>query len=463
MWNINDIIACTQGVAHNISSSTPIKRFVIHTQHIKPHDIFVALPPTPHKHGGLYIPEAERLRAIILYDHSTPTLPSPDTPSIQVPCILSALKKLAHFKLHKDNSKKILITGSHGKTTTKYILQHISPRATYSNLKNLNTSISVGLAILNQPNSPPISIFELGVSQIGEMDKTLAYFPEKSCDVAIITSIAPVHMEGFGSIDNIICEKVKIFQRLHKKGVVICEGDRPHTPHILEAAKPYRVATFGESTECLFYAHHITSTPDITTHFQLQSPAGEFSVTSPLMGKHMVRNITASIAALLSASAENTPPLPDVIASLKTMEPCTARGQIHVFSHGIICDYSYSAGSIDAIESNLQAFATIPSEASFAIIGDMAEQGHERYRQIHAELYQSLSRHLIHKIYLVGPIMQSLVPASQHFIHATNYEDVVNAITKHLVPNSKIFIQGSRHFRLEDCVQLIKKHDQNHH
>lgn len=452
-WTKSHILDATKN-AVQINNVTQINTFRVHTKDLQPQDAFIALPPWPNNHGGAYIPEAARKGAIIVYDKTTPIKPTTDTPSIQVPCIKTMLQQLAHFRSQFITNKKIILTGSHGKTTTKEVLRQLVPGA-FVTQENFNTDISLCLTNINAPLDAPLYVFESGITQLHEMDHSLKYFCPQSIDAAIITSIAPVHLEFLKTIENIIEQKTKIFSLLKHTGFAIVEGDRPYTHDLTQRAQPFSTAYFGENDTCDLRIQGASVNKD-GSFFSLTYKEQTFDCTTPLLGTHMVRNVACAILALLKTDLCPTQPsLQRIIHALPHLQPYTGRGTLSPFQHGIIHNYSYAAGSLVCVRPNLEAFSKIPAKMRYLVIGDMAEQGADRVQAVHEELAQILQKTPYDHLYLVGPIMQSIVPQSEKVHHEGVYSHIVEDIKKHAIPGTRVFVQGSRSFALEHFVDAL--------
>ena len=120
----------------------------------------------------------------------------------------------------------VAITGSSGKTTVKEMVAAILVLAgqTLATKGNLNNDIGVPLTLLRLKESDKYAVIELGASAEGEIE----YTSKLVCpDIALITNIAPAHIEGFGSIEAISRAKSEIFDGLVNNGTAIINLDEP--------------------------------------------------------------------------------------------------------------------------------------------------------------------------------------------------------------------------------------------
>lgn len=120
-----------------------------------------------------------------------------------------ALCELAKEYLRRVSPKTAAITGSVGKTTTRE-LTAAALREKYrvhSAIRSFNTLTGCSLTILAMPEETDVLVLELGTNHFGEISEMVANFPP---ELAVITEVAPCHLEGFGSVEGVLCAKTEI-------------------------------------------------------------------------------------------------------------------------------------------------------------------------------------------------------------------------------------------------------------
>ena len=125
--------------------------------------------------------------------------------------VTSLIGKICSRWMDNFEGYTIAITGTNGKTTSKDLIHHILNKLGYQSCKtegNFNTSIGVPLSIFSFSDNADYYILELGANQVGDI-KHLSSIVKPNC--AILTNISDAHLEGFGSLENIIKEKTSIF------------------------------------------------------------------------------------------------------------------------------------------------------------------------------------------------------------------------------------------------------------
>ena len=131
-----------------------------------------------------------------------------------------ALRQIAEMKREKFQGKLIAVTGSSGKTSVKEtIFSALNQRFSVCKTKgNLNNEIGVPLSVLANKLDSDFWVIEMGASKIGDI-KHLCEIAKP--DVAIINNIQRAHIEGFGSIENIVIAKSEIYLDLTSSGIAI--------------------------------------------------------------------------------------------------------------------------------------------------------------------------------------------------------------------------------------------------
>ena len=139
---------------------------------------------------------------------------------------LRAIGELAKAYDRRIHNKKVAITGSVGKTTTKEFVaavlsEHLRLHKTEG---NYNSTLGMPLSLLTMKNDTQVSVLEMGMSNFGEIEY-LSRIAEP--DIAVITNIGSSHMEFLGSRENICRAKLEIIRGLKADGLVFLNGDEP--------------------------------------------------------------------------------------------------------------------------------------------------------------------------------------------------------------------------------------------
>lgn len=183
------------------------------------------------------------------------------------------------------------ITGSYGKTSTKFYLNKLLS-AKYNVLmtpESYNTTMGVVKTVRGSLNATyDYFICEMGAKGVGEI--------KEICDIvhpkhSMITSIGEQHLETFKSVDNIIKTKFEIADCI-TDGTVFLNYDNEY---IRNRKTDKHIVSYGLTKDCEYYADNISVSvkgTSFTVHHGGES--GDFS--TKLIGAHNVQNILGAIA-----------------------------------------------------------------------------------------------------------------------------------------------------------------------
>lgn len=202
-----------------------------------------------------------------------------------------AKKRLKHL----TSLKKVGITGSYGKTSTKQILYHLirleyetcPTPASYNNEMGLTRTIREFLKEKHE-----VLIAEMGADHVGEIER-LASFIHPS--IGIITGIGPQHIQTFGSMNRIIKEKMKLVEALPEDGCAILNMDNPHIRDYV-IHNQCNIIRYGiDSDDVDMKAIHV-KVNQYGTSFLLVYQGMTIPFHTHLLGKQHVSNILGAIA-----------------------------------------------------------------------------------------------------------------------------------------------------------------------
>lgn len=209
----------------------------------------------------------------------------------------SAQEKIKNLK-EKNNLKVLGITGSFGKTSTKFIADTILSESL--NVKNTpssyNTPMGLSKVINNDLNgSYEVFIAELGAKQKGEIEEVAKLVQP---DIGIITAIGPTHMHMFKSIENIMNTKYELIENLPEDGVAIFNYDNDYVKVLADKTEIKTLRYGMDNTENLdIYAKDIEVNERGSEFTLVIRELGEIKCTTRLLGKHNISNLLAAISA----------------------------------------------------------------------------------------------------------------------------------------------------------------------
>lgn len=195
-----------------------------------------------------------------------------------------------------SNLIKIGITGSYGKTSTKNIIQSMISEQYNSLMTPASFNTPNGITITIREMLKPIHqvfVCEMGADKVGEITELVKYVKPT---IGVVTSIGPQHLQTFGSLDNIINEKMQMIELLPDNGVGIINIDNEYIRNYNIKNKNIKVITYGiTSRDADYYAKDITYNPN-GSKFTVVHGNEEVELETKLLGELNVLNILSSIA-----------------------------------------------------------------------------------------------------------------------------------------------------------------------
>ena len=313
---------------------------------------------------------------------------------------------LSRLILKKYQPKIIGITGSVGKTSAKEAVYCVLKEKyrTRRNIKNYNNEIGVPLTIIGSESGkknifkwigvclkalqlylfkskkyPEILILEMGADKPGDISYLVKLAP---CDIGIVTAIgdqAPVHMEFFSDINELIKEKQNIIAHLEKDNWAIVNQDDERVRGMKGSTKA-KTLSFGLDKDSQIKAIEIKITKDpkqekIGLGFKLQYKGSIVPVfLKGVLGKHQIYAALIGSAAGVALDMN----LVDIANRLRSFKPLPGRmNLIAGVKNTVIIDDSYNsspAACLAALEV-LEKIDLEPGKKKFAVLGDMAELG----------------------------------------------------------------------------------------
>ncbi len=289
---------------------------------------------------------------------------SPDRPAIVVEDPRIALGKIAAGELDRIGMKKVGVTGSVGKSTTKEMIACVL-EGDYRVSKtpaNFNNDLGMPMAILAMAESTEVAVLEMGMSHFGE----IAYLSNIARpDAAVIINVGTMHMENLGSRQGILQAKLEILEGMGSDSCLLLNGDND----MLRSWTPHReVGWFGESEGCQVRAVDARQGPGFV-RYSVRWAGEPFEVCLPLEGMHYVSDSLAAVSVGLHMGV--TPAkIAERLANFKTME---GRQEIYEAKGFTIIQDCYNAGP-ESMEAALNVLAR-RSGKRIAVLGDMLELG----------------------------------------------------------------------------------------
>jgi UDP-N-acetylmuramoyl-tripeptide--D-alanyl-D-alanine ligase len=333
-----------------------------------------------------------------------------DAPLLVVEDVLAGLVDLARAARARLGAQVIAVTGSVGKTSTKEVLRRVlgAQGPTHASAASFNNHWGVPLSLARCPASVRFAIFEIGMNHAGEIEPLVQLVRPQ---VAIITTVEPVHLEFFAGIEAIADAKAEIFTGLESGGAVVLNRDNSQFARLTRHARKRgisRIVSFGANRKSdarlLDVSLHAACS---AVHANILGHDVTYKLGMP--GRHMAMNSLAVLAAASLAGAD----LALAALSLSQIEPAAGRGvrrALEVASgEATLIDESYNANpaSMAAALNVLGRAAVGPHGRRIAVLGDMLELG-PTGPELHRGLIDAIKANHIDLVYCCGPLMRNL-------------------------------------------------------
>ncbi len=284
---------------------------------------------------------------------------------------LRAVGELAKAYDRRINHRKVAITGSVGKTTTKEFVASVLSEGfrVHKTEGNYNSNIGMPLSMLSMQNDTEVSVLEMGMSNRGEIEY-LSRIAEP--DIAIVTNIGSSHMEHLGSRENICHAKMEIVKGLRAGGTLLLNGDDPMLrAYLTPGVTPVFV---GIDTPCDFRALNIRTGLGNTVFDIAYNGKLIKGITIPVVGKHNVYAALYAFAVGIRLGLDEQ----TVINGLTKYRPVGMRQLIYKVGGITVIEDCYNASpeSMRAAINVLQSQSgAMHSGRMCAVLGDMYELG----------------------------------------------------------------------------------------
>ena len=258
----------------------------------------------------------------------------------------------ARRKLRKKNYRHIIrigITGSYGKTSTKFALATILSEK-YNVLatpESYNTTMG-NVRVIREQLKPEHQVFisEMGARRVGDISEICDFVKPQ---IGIITSIGPQHLETFKTIEKVTQTKAELINTMDSDGVVFLPIDNQYCSNLYSKEKKKKYSYSLNNKVADVYAKDIVLNEN-GSNFIAVTPIGEISCTTKLLGEHNIENILGCIAITIHMGLSKE----QIEAGVRKIEPVPHRLQILKSGNGnIVIDDAFNSnptGSKMALE-----------------------------------------------------------------------------------------------------------------
>jgi len=371
---------------------------------------------------------------------------------LQVDDTLKALQLLGAAARRLWGKPLLAVTGSAGKTTTKEILAHIlSTRfRVMKSSGNLNNHIGLPLQLLKLEAEHDLGVVEMGMNHAGEI-RALGELAHH--DLAVVTAVAPVHLEFFGSLADIARAKYEIIETLHPGGVAVLNAD---DDYVCQFGRDFKgkVVTFGIKRSADVSAKKVKLNGADGSTFELVVGSVGEPVAFPLVGEHNIYNALAAAAAAMERGISPS----QAAAALSSIAPPDKRGQVlHLHGATIIND-CYNSNP-RALEAMIDTLASMKAERRILVVGEMLELG-PTAEVLHRECGKHAAEKKIDMVIGVRGMARAVAEAAcgsgtqAQFVETP--EQAGEWLARNLRPGDAVLLKASRGVKLERALEMLQ-------
>ncbi len=418
----------------------PIAGLTNDSRHVEGGDLYIAIKGK-NNDGHEFLDEAKEKGAVAALVNEINN--DFDLQQIKVKDTIESIKSVAIKWRQNFDIPIVAITGSNGKTSSKDLLVHILSEnfEVHATKGNFNTTIGLCFTLFGLQPHHDLAIVEIGASMPGEI--------KNLCSIALpthglITNIAPAHLEGFGSIENIAREKGDLFRALNDGISFVNMAD----DHISKINIKGEKISFGLTPDCnfpadIFQEEDGTLTLILNTH-EIKTNSQNFSFLKNCIA-------ASAIAITLGVKAET------LNNQLRSFSPPRGRCFVSQKNNITIIDDTYNANLTSAIAAldYLNAFSN--EGRKIFVFGDMLELGDESERQ-HAQIGMKCSNLEIDCVYTIGnqtTFTDSNIRNGIIHQHFRSKDQLIGSLKRMIKKGDKILFKGSRGMKMEKIIEGV--------
>ena len=363
------------------------------------------------------------------------------------------LIEIAKKHRNKFDIPFIGITGTCGKTTTKELVaavlkQKYNVLYTYA---NYNDELLVALDLLRLTNEHELAVFELGADRTNGIVPLVELVKPR---YGIITNIGKAHLQGFGSVENVIKTKGYLYdflKNISNSLIFYHEDDKVLSKMLIDRKITKTVSYSTENNPHSVVCGETVSNKKFVEieWYRNDSPDLKYNVNTHLVGSYNLPNLMAAISVGVYFNISPD----DICEALESYLPTNNRSQLQQTNKNILIIDTYNANpkSMKAALDNFCEFECQDGFEKMLILGDMKELGESSYIE-HKRIVDFLIESDFNNVWLVG---EEFSKVNSPFRKFKNVEEVKNTLLSENINHFTILIKGSHSTRLYELPDLL--------
>lgn len=316
---------------------------------------------------------------------------------------IDALQRLAHASSMKLNCLKVAITGTSGKTSVKYfchqMLEGFVPH--YFSPKSFNNHIGVPFTLLNLQKEHQVGLIEIGMNRPGEIASLVKLAKPQVC---VVTMVGRGHLEGVGSIEAVLKEKISLYQegQTHIMNIddprIFNEYKKIYHSKMNTQDSIIKVSLKDKSADVYFNVIRSEfNSFEIEGHIRNQSGRAKI----PIAGEHHALNVSLASSICLVAGMKPN----QIWSQMEKIAPVWGRSEILKSKNEVSIYFDAYNANPESMKVFLHQTTHLP-HPPFFILGEMLEMG-EYASDVHFELGQLVAKTPHQKVWFIGPSSES--------------------------------------------------------
>src|SRR6267378_1730154 len=444
-WTSDEVAAA---LAIPAPTKLTFKAISTDTRHLIPDTLFVALKgDTFDAHDFLDKARAGGATAAVVR-RGTPKVHGLAFFEVDDTLVALGLLSRARRRMFPPGMPVVAITGSSGKTSTKEMIRAAlgARYRVHATTANLNNLVGVPLTILSTPENTEALVVEAGASVPGEIAR-LRDIIEPT--IAVITNIGYAHVEGFGSLEGVMAEKLSLLDGVPV--AVIGSGPETMWPEARRRTQVIPAGLPGKSADDSLFDRHL----DRAGRPRVSLASGE-KVTLPALGIHQLENARIAVAVAQRAGVDHDA----AIRALASVQLPEGRGDVRQIGNLVVIDDTYNANPASmrrAVQTG-DWLAQRQRRPYVVVVGTMLELGPESAR-LHAEAAREIAQRRPALVAAVGTfarVFESLREAlGGRLITAADADALGPKLKSALRGNELVLLKASRGVALERVLNYL--------
>jgi len=432
----SQIAAATGGTLHG--PDVTVDSASIDSRSARPGQLFV--PIVAERDGHDFIASAVAAGAPAYLTDRAPD-PAVAATAVQVADTAEALADLGRHVRAGLPGSVVGVTGSVGKTSTKDLLAGVLATTfrTAASEKSFNNELGLPLTLLGAPDDTEAVVLEMGARGVGHIAQLCSI---ASPTVGVLTRVEAVHLEMFGSLDDVAKAKGELVEALPADGLAVLNADHPVVAAMASRTSA-RVLTYGVAENADVRATEIVLDDQLRAAFTLHSPWGSTAVRLGARGEHQVGNALAAAAAGGGVGV----PIEKIAQGLLVADLSGLRMEMSTTAGGVIVINDAYNANPTSMAAGLSALARTDAGRRFAVLGTMAELGADS-DAAHRDVAQQALGLGVRVIAVDEPAYGDGVT------HVTGIDGAVDALSG-LRSGDAVLIKGSRVAALERVADAL--------